>query len=110
MSVVGHVVVHRRDGEVGTPHGAPGEAEAVERLRRRDLVHEVEVDVEEVGLALGAADDVALPHLLAQGLRPCLAQVCAMPRFCQPGREVAPMVRWRRRYGAPVAAPDGRHG
>ena len=59
-------MVHRRDGEVGPAHGAPGQAQAVERLRRRDLVDEVEVDVEEVGLALAVVDDVALPHLLAE--------------------------------------------
>ena len=62
----GDVVVHRGHGEVGAAHGAPGEAEAVERLRRRDLVDEVEVDVEEVGLAVGAVDDVALPDLLRE--------------------------------------------
>ena len=49
--VVGHVVVHRRHGEVGPAHGAPVQAQPVERLRRRDLVHEVQVDVEQVGLA-----------------------------------------------------------
>ena len=64
----GHVVVHRGDGEVGPAHGAAGQAEPVERLRRRDLVHEVEIDVEEVGLAVATMDDVALPHLLGQRL------------------------------------------
>ena len=79
--MVGHVVVHRRHGEVGAPDGAAGQAQAVERLRRRDLVDEVEVDVEEVGLAVGAADDVALPHLLGRASVPC------GDRFCQPGSE-----------------------
>ena len=65
----GHVVVHRGDGEVGPAHGAPGQAQPVERLGRRDLVDQVEVDVEEVGLALAVMDDVALPHLLAQSVR-----------------------------------------
>ena len=41
------VVIHRRDGQVGAAHGAPGGAQAVERLRARHLVHEVQVDVEE---------------------------------------------------------------
>ena len=62
----GHVVVHGRDGEVGPAHGATGQAQAVEGLGRRDLVDEVEVDVEEVGLAVAVADDVAFPHLLAE--------------------------------------------
>ena len=65
-SAVGHVVVHGRDGEVGPADRAPGQAQAVERLRRRDLVDEVEIDVEEVGLAVAVADDVTLPHLLAE--------------------------------------------
>ena len=63
-----HVVVHRRDGQLGPAHAAPVQAQPVEGLRRRDLVHEVEVDVEEVGLAVAAVDDVLLPHLLAQRL------------------------------------------
>ena len=50
----------------GRRTGATGQAQAVERLRRRDLVDEVEIDVEEVGLALVVADDVAVPHLLAE--------------------------------------------
>ena len=61
-------MVHRRHGEVGAAHGAAVHPQAVEGLGRRDLVDEVEVDVEEVGLAVGAADDVALPHLLGQRL------------------------------------------
>ena len=63
----GDVVVLGGDGQVGAAHGAPVEAEAVERLRRGDLVHEVEVDVEQVGLALGPVHDVALPDLVAEG-------------------------------------------
>ena len=48
---------------------AARQAQAVERLRAGDLVDEVEVDVEQVGLARRRAHDVALPHLLRQGLR-----------------------------------------
>ncbi len=68
------VVVHRRDCEIGAPNRPTREAQPVERLGRRDLVHEVEVDVEQVGLAVGAVDDVALPHLLGERswLRQCL--------------------------------------
>ncbi len=62
------VVVHRRDGEVGPPHGPPGGAQTVERLRRRHLVHEVQVDVEEVGFAGRGTDHVAVPELLGEGL------------------------------------------
>ena len=61
------VVVHRREHELGTPHGALREAQAFERLRARDLVDEVQVDVDEVRFAPRATDDVALPDLLGKG-------------------------------------------
>ena len=41
------VVVGRRERAVGAAHRAPGQAQAVERLRARDLVDEVQVDVEQ---------------------------------------------------------------
>jgi hypothetical protein len=63
------VVVHRRDGEVGAADPPAGEPQPVERLRRGDLVHEVQIDVEKVGFANRGPDDVAIPHLLGEGLR-----------------------------------------
>jgi len=45
------VVVNRGDGAVWTANLAVGEAEAVEGLGRGDLVDELEIDVEERGLA-----------------------------------------------------------
>ena len=65
----GHVVVHRRHREVGPADGAARHAQPVEGLRRGDLVHEVEVDVEELGLALRRMHDVAIPDLLTESLR-----------------------------------------
>ena len=65
------VVVLGRDGEIGAADGSSREPEAVERLRARHLVHEMEVDVEQIGLPGGAVDDVALPQLL----RECLGSV-----------------------------------
>src|SRR5690242_21432126 len=47
---------------------AAREPQPVEGLRRRHLVHEVQVDVEQVRLAGRTADDVLVPHLLRQGL------------------------------------------
>jgi len=47
-------VVRRRQGEVGPAHGAAGEAQPVEGLRRGHLVHQVQVDEEQVGLASAA--------------------------------------------------------
>ena len=47
----GHVVVGGGDGEVGAAHPAPRQPDAVEGLGAGDLVDEVEIDVEQVGLA-----------------------------------------------------------
>ena len=69
MSVVGHVVVGRGDGEVRVADGAAGQAQAVEGLGRGHLVDEVQVDEEQVGLALGLVDDVGVPDLLGQRAR-----------------------------------------
>ena len=63
------VVIHRRDREVGAAHRAARETQPVERLRRGDLVDQVEVDVEERGLARRLVDDVALPDPVEQRLR-----------------------------------------
>src|SRR6478736_1437390 len=54
------VVVLRGEREVGSAHAAAGEPKAVEGLRARHLVQEVEVDVEQVRLSLGATDDVCV--------------------------------------------------
>jgi hypothetical protein len=49
-----------------TPLGA----QAVEGLRAGDLVHEVQVDVDEVGLAvLALHDEMVVPDLLGEGTR-----------------------------------------
>ena len=61
------VVVLGGQGEVGTAHLAPAQAQAVEGLRGGDLVDEVQVDVEEVGLPRGRSDDVLVPDLLGKG-------------------------------------------
>ncbi len=63
------VVVRGGHGEVG-PADARGRTGAGRRTPAgwRDLVDEVEVDVEQVGLVAAGVDDVAVPHLLAQGL------------------------------------------
>ena len=62
----GDVVVLGRQGEVGTTHGAPREAESFERLGRGDLVDQVQVDEQEIGLTRGAADDMFVPDFLRQ--------------------------------------------
>ena len=65
-----HVVIHRRDGEIGAPHAPPVEPQPVERLRRGHLVDQVQVDVEQRRLAGLLADDVRVPDLLEQRLAP----------------------------------------
>jgi hypothetical protein len=59
-------VVLGGDGQVGTAHLAVGRAQPVERLRAGDLVQEVKVDVEQIGLALCAAHHVGVPDFLGE--------------------------------------------
>ena len=61
------VVVLGGDREVGTADRAAGQPQPVEGLRAGDLVDQVEVDVEQVRLAVGAADDVGVVGVLRQG-------------------------------------------
>ena len=55
------VVIHRREGQVRSPDGAPCKPEPLEGLRRGHLVDQVQVDVEEGGLAVGLVHDVRVP-------------------------------------------------
>jgi hypothetical protein len=59
-------VVHRRDGEVEAADASAREAERLEGLRARDLVDEVQVDVEKRRLAPGLDDDVRVPDPVEQ--------------------------------------------
>ena len=63
----GHVVVGRGQRPVRSAHGAAVHPQALEGLRARHLVHEVQVDVEQGRLALGRRDDVLVPDLLEEG-------------------------------------------
>ncbi|CAB4907709.1 unannotated protein [freshwater metagenome] len=66
----GGVVVFGGDGEIGATHRTTGLAQSVERLRARDLVHQVQVDVNQVGRAVSAlGHEVVVPNLLGQGAR-----------------------------------------
>ncbi len=57
-AVGGRVVVGGRERAVGTAHLAPRKAQAVERLRARDLVHEVQVDVDRGPRATSCASQI----------------------------------------------------
>ena len=87
----GHVVVGGGHRQLGVAHAPAGQPQAVEGLRRGHLVDQVEVDEEQVGLALGAVDDVAVPDLLAEGAgRRLIVQGLNRPRrsrreACRPG-------------------------
>ncbi len=59
-----HVVIDGGDGAIGPAHLAAGETQAFKRLRRRDLVHQLQIDVEQRGLALGLDHYVLLPDFL----------------------------------------------
>ena len=67
----------------GRRTGTTGDAQPVEGLRAGDLVHEVEVDVDEVGRAvLALLDQVGVPDLLGQGARSCFRRAHAVRGCC----------------------------
>ena len=61
------VVIHRRDRQIWTTHAAAGEPQALKGLRRRDFVDQVQIDVEQRGLARHVAHDVSVPDFLEEG-------------------------------------------
>src|SRR5699024_2819660 len=75
----GNVVVLGRESQIGAPNTPAGKAKAVECLRARHLVDEMEIDVEEVRLAVGVANDVFVPYLLCKGF----AHRCAPVEICR---------------------------
>ena len=62
----GDVVVYGGDVALGMAERAVGEAEAFEGLRAGDFVDQLEVDVEDGGLAGGFGDDVLLPDFFEE--------------------------------------------
>ena len=66
------VVILRRDRQIGAANLASGQAQALEGLGTRDLMHQVEVDVQQVGRAvLTLGDDVVAPHLFGHRSAHC---------------------------------------
>ena len=66
------IVILRRNRQVGATNLASGQAQALEGLGARDLMHEVEVDVQQVGRAvLTLGDDVVAPHLFGHRSTHC---------------------------------------
>ena len=71
------VVIDRRDGAVRAANLAARGAQTVKRLRRSDLVHQVQVDVEQRRLVAGLANYVRVPDFLEQV---CVALTSGMKR------------------------------
>ena len=59
-----HVVVDCRDRQFRAAYGAAGHAQALKRLRRCHLVHEVKVDINQGRLSGRFAHDMRVPDLL----------------------------------------------
>ena len=59
----GDVVIDGGDAAVRTAHLAAGQSKAFKCLRGSDLVEQLQVDVEQRGLALGLDHHVLLPDL-----------------------------------------------
>jgi hypothetical protein len=77
------VVVGSRERAVGTTHPATGETQTVERLRASDLMHEMQIDVDQ---ALG--DLVRLSDLVEQRLRHSLLVLSFLDGFAGGKRQL----------------------
>ncbi len=75
MSMVGTLWSSVAIVRSGASYGAPGQPEALEGLRTGDLVHEMEVNVDEVGIAVSGRihvaghDNMVAPDLLGESKR-----------------------------------------
>ncbi len=66
-----HVVVLGGQRQIGPADRAAGLPQALERLRAGHLVHQVQVDVQQVGLTLRGVHDVCVPDLFGERLPHC---------------------------------------
>ncbi len=60
-----NIVVGGRDRQVGTPNLTVVHPQALEGLRRRDFMHQMQIDIEEIWAARLGADDVGIPQFVA---------------------------------------------
>ena len=63
-----HVVVRCRQVGIDPPRSSPGELESVERLRRRDFVQQMAIDVDQPGAVVAFGHQMIAPDLVVQGL------------------------------------------
>ena len=61
----GCVVVFSSYGELWSPHGAPSKAKAIKGLRARDLVNQMQIDVQQIRLTWSAMNDMVGPDFLS---------------------------------------------
>jgi hypothetical protein len=66
----GNVVVNRCDGQIRPADAASGSAQTLKGLRRSDLVHKMQVNIEQRRLACLLTDDMRIPDFFKQGTRP----------------------------------------
>src|SRR5215210_2206925 len=98
------VVVHRRQSQVGTAHAPAGEPEALESLRARHLVNQVQIHVQQVGFSLGAPYHVLVPDLLYQRLRTIHTHSSVSAIFGGPAAELVMLVPSSSRDNADLRA------
>src|SRR5581483_9932256 len=61
-----HVVIHGREGTLRLPHRSPSLTQAIKGLRRRHLMHKMEVNVENRAAPRRVDDEMRIPDLLEQ--------------------------------------------
>ena len=66
-----HVVIDHQQRLLRRAHLAAGQAQALERLRARHLMHEVAVDIDQAGAVGLLVDQVVVPDLVVEGARLC---------------------------------------
>jgi hypothetical protein len=59
-------VIYGRYRQVRAPHTTIGDPQTLKRLRRSYFVNQMQIDVEESGLAFGLAHNVRIPNLFEQ--------------------------------------------
>ncbi len=62
-----HIVIDDAQRLIGRVHLAAGEPQSLERLRARDLVHQMPVDIDEAGAVRLFVDEVVGPDFIVQG-------------------------------------------
>src|SRR5262249_13761841 len=58
-----HIVIHRREGKIGSAHDAAGHSKSFECLRRSHLVNKMAIDIKDRRLTRLVVHDVIVPNL-----------------------------------------------